>query len=132
MRSSGSAFGCVVIVPVENAKAEGTVKRYSFINPLSGNTVSRWFCTGCGSHLLSQSSNRPHSISVKAGNIDAFTKLPVVLEVFTKDRWPSISPVEGALQVEGSVVRLSDLKQDTQSDSASDKISLKLGPGHGT
>ena len=35
---------------------------------------------GCGSHLFSQSSNRTDRICVKAGNIGAFTKLPVVEE----------------------------------------------------
>jgi len=88
-----------VPAPSDSVKTEGSVKLYSS----SGNTVHRWFCADCGAHLLSQSSAHPERSFVKAGVIDAFTKLPIVLEVFAKDRWPSIPPIPGAMQFEGQV-----------------------------
>ncbi|KAK2461126.1 hypothetical protein APHAL10511_006653 [Amanita phalloides] len=106
---SGGAFTPVVLVSTENLGVEGSVKEYSFVNPSSGNTVSRWFCTGCGSHLFSRLSTHPERTAVKAGNIEAFTKLPVILEVFTKDRWPSIPPIQGAMQCEGREINWREL-----------------------
>ncbi|KAK2461125.1 hypothetical protein APHAL10511_006652 [Amanita phalloides] len=109
-RSSGSAFACAVALPTESVRVEGPVTDYSFVNALSGNTIGRWFCPRCGSLLFSRSSSRPHRTAVFAGNIEAFTKLPVILEVFTKSRWPSILPIQGALQCEDGDVKWSALK----------------------
>ncbi|KAF8348464.1 Mss4-like protein [Amanita rubescens] len=109
-RSNGSAYACAVPVNSESVRAEGTVKLYSFVNPAS-HTVSRWFCSGCGSHLYSGTTARPERMSVKAGNFEEFTKLPVVLEIFVKDRWPGIPPIPGALQKEDGNVNLSEMPQ---------------------
>jgi len=98
--SSGAAYAAVALVPSDKAKVEGSVKLYSFKNPRSGNTVSMWFCESCGSQLLSQSSAHSERYAVRAGNIEEFTKLPIIAEVFTRDRWPSIPPIPGATQVE--------------------------------
>jgi len=103
-RSTGGAFICGVPAPSDSVKTEGSVKLYALVNPLSGNTVNRWFCADCGAHLLSQSSAHPERSFVKAGVIEAFTKMAIVLEVFAKDRWPSIPPIPGALQVEDGQV----------------------------
>jgi hypothetical protein len=81
--------------------------------------VSRWFCENCGAHLLCQRSVDPERIFVRAGTIEAFTKMPIVLEgecvecevcdgtleltsniAWTKYRWPSIPAIPGALQME--------------------------------
>jgi len=109
-RSNGSAYACGVFTNRENVRAEGTVKLHSIVNP-AGHTVSRWFCSGCGSHLYSGSSARPENVSVKAGIFEEFTKLPVVLEIFVKDRWPGIPPVPGALQKEDGNVNPSEVPQ---------------------
>ena len=42
--------------------------------------VSRWFCENCGAQLLSQQSAQPERSFVRAGIIEAFTKMPIVLE----------------------------------------------------
>lgn len=97
---SGTAYAAVALVPSDKVRVEGSVKVYTFKNSRTGNTVSRWFCEGCGSHLLSQSEAYPERYAVRAGNIEEFTKLPILREIFTKDRWPSIPPIPGAQQVE--------------------------------
>ena len=83
--------------PSDSVKAEGSVKRYTSMNPSNGNIgkwtyptsipsrvildlVSRLFCENCGAHLISQQSGNPERVFVRAGIIDAFTKMPVVLE----------------------------------------------------
>ncbi|KAF8348486.1 Mss4-like protein [Amanita rubescens] len=105
--SSGATYG--IPVPTKGVRVEGSVKLYEMVNSLTGNTVSRWFCSGCGSHLFGRSSGRPDFTNVKAGNIEEFTKLPIVAELFTKDRWPSIPPIPGAVQFEDGVVDASKL-----------------------
>ncbi|KAF8348465.1 Mss4-like protein [Amanita rubescens] len=99
-RSTGGAFACGAPVPRDSVKTEGSVKLYAFVHPSNGNTVSRWFCADCGAHLFSQSSAHPDRTFVRAGVIDGFTKMAIVLEVFAKDRWPSVPPIPGAVQVE--------------------------------
>jgi hypothetical protein len=77
---------------------EGSAKVYESVNSMTGNTgerttsslyhlrpsmppsVYRWFCEGCGSHLHGYSSGHPEYTNVKAGNIEEFTKLPVIAE----------------------------------------------------
>ncbi|KAF8717610.1 hypothetical protein AX14_012107 [Amanita brunnescens Koide BX004] len=105
--SSGAAFACATSVDTGYVRSEGSVKVYSFVNP-AGNTVSRWFCSGCGSQLYSQTSARPDHMGVRVGNFEELTKLPVVLEIFTKDRWSGLSPIPGAVQVEDGNVNLTE------------------------
>ncbi|KAK2461122.1 hypothetical protein APHAL10511_006649 [Amanita phalloides] len=105
-RNSGSPFICAVFVPSEKVRIDGPFKIYSYPNSSSGNMVNRWFCTECGSHLASQSSARTEYISPRTGIFEEFKKLPISLEIFTKDRWPSIQPIEGALQSEDGNVPL--------------------------
>ncbi|KAF8623859.1 hypothetical protein AX15_006176 [Amanita polypyramis BW_CC] len=97
IRCNGTAFSTQVIVPRESVKIEGTYKTFDVQVP-SGNTPTRWFCTGCGSQLMFYSKSLGEKICVHVGNIEAFTKLPVGKEIFAKTRWPSLKPVEGAQQ----------------------------------
>jgi len=39
-------------------------------------------------------------MGVQTGNFDAFINLPIKVEVFTKDRWKDVKPVEEAMQFE--------------------------------
>ncbi|KAF8717606.1 hypothetical protein AX14_012103 [Amanita brunnescens Koide BX004] len=97
-----------MFVNSEYVRSEGSVKVYSFVNP-AGNTVSRWFCSGCGSQLCCQSSARPDGMSVRAGNFEELTKWPIYLEIFTKDRWPGLSPIPGAVQTKDGNVNVAEL-----------------------
>jgi len=106
--SSGATYGA--LVPTESVRVEGSVKIHDLINSLTGSTVSRWFCIGCGSHLFGRSSGRPEFTNLKAGNFEEFTKLQIVVEIFAKDRWPSIAPIPGAIQFEDGVVDAGKLR----------------------
>ncbi|PFH48884.1 hypothetical protein AMATHDRAFT_148931 [Amanita thiersii Skay4041] len=100
---NGTAFSCQVLVPATSAKVEGTVKTFDIKVP-NGNTVRRWFCTGCGSALMHRSEAHGDNICVQTGNVEAFTKLPIGMEVFVEDRWPHVPPVPGAEQIQGMPV----------------------------
>ncbi|KAF8623856.1 hypothetical protein AX15_006174 [Amanita polypyramis BW_CC] len=98
-RCNGTAFSSQVLVPAKSAKVEGTYTTTD-VKALSGNVVTRWFCASCGSHLMHRSDFLGENICVQTGNVDAFIKLPVGMEIFTKDRWPSVKPMEGAKQID--------------------------------
>jgi len=98
-RCNGTAFSTQVIVPATSAKVEGSYKTFEVKLP-NKHTTTRWFCTGCGSQLMHRSEATGDDLCVQTGNIDEFTKLPIAIEVFSKDRWPCIKPIEGAQQFE--------------------------------
>ena len=146
----------------EFVKSEGSVKKYSFVNPtgktserenfirvcgidisltsIANQSVTRWFCSGCGSQLYGQSSARPERMSVSAGNFEEFTKWPIAVEskckrctvdatdridkthsVFTKDRWPGVLPIPGAIQTEDGNLNLNELLKGQHSPSTESK-----------
>jgi len=102
-RTNGSAFSSQVLAPAASTTIEGSYKMFEVQVP-SGRTVTRWFCSGCGSHLMHRSAFTGDDLCVQTGNIDEFTKLPIGMELFVKDRWPAVPAVEGAQQIDGMPV----------------------------
>jgi len=72
----------------------------------SGNTMTNYFCSTCGTLMYRISSGNPEQSITRIGTIDDFhlfeTKLKPRVEQFTKSRVGWLRPVEGVRQVEGS------------------------------
>jgi len=49
----------------------------------SGNRVRRSFCTGCGTHVLSESSGSPDVVVIRAGTLDEPGRFPPVQNIWT-------------------------------------------------
>jgi len=98
-RCNGTAFSTQFNVPKTSVNIEGSYKIFDVTVP-NGNVVKRWFCTGCGSQLMHYSPAMGDQMGVQTGNFDAFINLPIKVEVFTKDRWKDVKPVEEAMQFE--------------------------------
>ncbi|KAF8655354.1 hypothetical protein AX16_003089 [Volvariella volvacea WC 439] len=96
-RTSGSAFSTNVLVPDENVKIEGAFGTYQS-KALSGNTVTRTYCTKCGSAIAHASPGLGGNHAVQTGNIPHFRTVPIGTELFVKDRWTGIPAITGAAQ----------------------------------
>ncbi|KAM0745815.1 hypothetical protein T439DRAFT_330352 [Meredithblackwellia eburnea MCA 4105] len=95
--TSGSHASTNILPLIKDVKITGDVKQYDS-KAASGNTVSRLFCGNCGSALAHKTPVFGEAMAVQTGNLPDFRKIPVTVELFTKDRWSNIPAVEGAVQ----------------------------------
>ncbi|OMP86678.1 hypothetical protein BK809_0003850 [Diplodia seriata] len=74
----------------------------------SGNTMTNYFCSTCGTLLYRKSSGFPNLSVLRIGTVDDFalheTKLKPTVEQFVKDRVSWLSGAEGVKQEWGNVV----------------------------
>lgn len=69
-KQSGSAFSVLVAVAIEDLRIEGeTLSAFESVGA-SGWPVTREFCSGCGSPILSEVSITPDLVWIKAGTLD--------------------------------------------------------------
>ena len=66
---SGSAFATLVFMAKDNVNISGEFKTFEH-QVDSGNTLSKSFCTHCGSQMFGGNAARPESIALKAGSIN--------------------------------------------------------------
>jgi len=97
--TSGSAFSTNILVPTPDIRITGAhAKEYASVAP-TGATVTRVFCSNCGSPLAHRSTLLERVQPVQVGSFGARLEgAPVVVEFFTKDRWGWVRAVEGAKQ----------------------------------
>ncbi|KII84934.1 hypothetical protein PLICRDRAFT_45781 [Plicaturopsis crispa FD-325 SS-3] len=98
-QTSGSAFSTNVLAPQKDVTITGPVKNYDIKAP-SGNTVTRIFCSNCGSAVSHKSVAFGDAQAIQTGNFADFAKIPVKTELFVKSRWDSVAPFKDAAQVQ--------------------------------
>ncbi|KAK7050103.1 GFA domain-containing protein [Favolaschia claudopus] len=98
--TSGSAFSINVLALKKDVKITGPVKEYNSKLP-SRNTVTRLFCSNCGSAISQLSTLFDDAQVIQTGNFSDFANVPITTELFVKDRWTGVAPVAGAAQVQG-------------------------------
>ncbi|KAH9949184.1 Mss4-like protein [Amylocystis lapponica] len=96
-KTSGAAHSTNILPKQSDVKITGAVKQYDSIGG-SGNTVSRLFCGSCGSAIGHKSVVFGEAMAIQTGNLPDFAKIPITVELFTKDRWTSIPAVPDAAQ----------------------------------
>ncbi|KAJ7027168.1 Mss4-like protein [Mycena alexandri] len=97
-QTSGSAFSTNVLAPKKDVTISGPVKEYSVKAP-SGNTVTRVFCSNCGSAISHLTVAFGEAQAIQTGNFSDFAQVPITTELFVKDRWTGLAPISGAAQV---------------------------------
>ena len=86
-RFTGSAFGALVVVPMESLTINGTMK--TFVSPGgSGRPISRHFCPDCGSSIALGVANAPESMILHIGTLDEPKSITPVREIFCDDALP--------------------------------------------
>ncbi|KAJ6589718.1 Mss4-like protein [Mycena capillaripes] len=97
--TSGSAFSTNVLAPKKDVTIKGPVKEYS-IKAASGNTVTRVFCSNCGSAISHLTAAFGDNQAIQTGNFPDFAKVPITTELFVKDRWTGLHAIPDAAQVQ--------------------------------
>ncbi|KAF5356856.1 hypothetical protein D9756_006787 [Leucocoprinus leucothites] len=98
-QTSGSAFSTNILAPQKNVTITGPVKEYN-IKAASGNTVTRIFCSECGSAISHKSAVFGDAQAIQTGNFADFANIPIKTELFVKDRWSGLAPIAEATQVQ--------------------------------
>lgn len=89
-QKSGGAYGSPLMV-LHKDQFKYRAENLSFCTTQSdrGSTVTRHFCTGCGSHIFSQISDVPEIVTVKAVTLTEFKKFIPQYLVWTESAAPS-------------------------------------------
>ncbi len=85
---SSSAFSICMQVPAEalNITQGNAASRVRVAD--SGNELTSWFCTACGSALFAQNSARPRIRTLYAGTLDNPDMVPVSAHIWIKRKLP--------------------------------------------
>lgn len=93
-RFTGSAFGALVVVPMESLTINGTMK--TFVSPGgSGKPISRHFCPECGSSIAEEVANAPGAMILNIGTLDEPKSMTPVREIFCDDALPWLQTTGG-------------------------------------
>jgi len=92
-RASGSAFCPLLYVPQAALTSTGASKEYTITAP-SGRTVSRRFCTECGSPVFLQAGVWPSIIGVWAGSLDdpSWYRPQAAIWAASAQPWETLNP----------------------------------------
>jgi len=93
--TSGTPCSWNVMVAIDDLKVDGPITKYESKVP-SGNTVTRAFCSKCGSPVYHHSPAFGKNNAVQTGHFKYFADKPVGLELWAKDRWAVLPVFEGA------------------------------------
>ncbi|KAJ7914523.1 Mss4-like protein [Mycena leptocephala] len=98
-QTSGSAFSTNILEPIKDVTITGPVKEY-VATAASGNAVTRVFCGNCGSAITHLTAAFGDKQVIHTGNFADFASVPIIAELFVKDRWTGLAPVSGASQAQ--------------------------------
>ncbi|KAJ7272172.1 Mss4-like protein [Mycena rebaudengoi] len=98
--TSGSAFGTSVLALKKDVTITGPVREYTS-TAASGKTVTRIFCSNCGSAISQLATVFGDTQAIQTGNFREFADVPIKEELFVKDRWSVLESIKGAEQVQG-------------------------------
>ncbi len=96
-RATGSVFGTNLFVPENEVEISGEVSSYSHISD-SGSTMTKRFCSNCGSLLFGSNSAKPNVVSIRAGTVDQLALIKPQINLFMDKKVPSTSIDENLKQ----------------------------------
>jgi len=104
-------------------RGEGKVRKFTMYKTIaSGNSMTNYFCSVCGSLMYRVSSGTPGQVFMRIGTVDDLTLQGTVLkpqyEQFTKDRVAWLPGVEGVEQHRGNFLsgeQKEDIARNTMS-----------------
>ena len=97
-RATGSGYATFFVVPEAQLDLRGEVGSYTSTGE-SGRTVTRFFCSHCGSQLFSEVEARPGMRFVKAGSLNDPEAIKPSVNIWTRSR-PSWAPLDDQPAVE--------------------------------
>ena len=67
--ATGAVYGTLLFVAEDALQINGTPKVFKH-KAASGADMEKHFCADCGSQMFGRNSNRPHTISIRAGGLE--------------------------------------------------------------
>ena len=86
--ASGGPFSTVLLVPRPAVRTSGSEPGAYAVDAESGATVTRKFCSRCGSPLFSELSANPEIFVIKAGTLDDPSWLRPAAHIWTESAQP--------------------------------------------
>jgi hypothetical protein len=86
-QATGGAYASVCFVPRNAVKITGEVKYYE-VKGESGNTLSRGFCSTCGSRLFGMPAVMPEAMGIMAGSLDDSKSHRPTMDIYTSSAQP--------------------------------------------
>ncbi len=90
--ATGAAFGTLLFVDEAALEVKGTPKVFKHVAD-SGANMEKHFCPDCGSQLFGKNSNRPNTVSLRAGVIDQTDLVKPAVNVYLSSRIAS-TPID--------------------------------------
>ena len=91
-RSGGSVYASFAFVDETNLKISGKTKTYESLSD-AGNTMTRHFCSTCGSHVYHSNSKAPSRLGIRVGLIESADWFQPQANVYASRRLPS-TPID--------------------------------------
>ena len=89
-RATGSVFGTNLFVPENEVKISGNLSSYSHKSD-SGSTMTKMFCSNCGSLMFGRNSAKENIMSIRAGTVIQLDLIKPEINVFMDSKVPSTS-----------------------------------------
>ena len=89
-RATGSVFGTNLFVPENEVKISGNLSSYSHKSD-SGSTMTKMFCSNCGSLMFGRNSAKKNIMSIRAGTVIQLDLIKPEINVFMDSKVPSTS-----------------------------------------
>ncbi len=90
--ATGAAFGTLLFVDEAALEVKGAPKVFKHVAD-SGANMEKHFCPDCGSQLFGKNSNRPNTVSLRAGVIDQTDLVKPAVNVYLSSRIAS-TPID--------------------------------------
>ena len=87
-RATGSVFGTNLFVPEEEVKISGKLSFYTHKSD-SGSTMTKIFCSNCGSLMFGRNNAKENIISIRAGTVIQLDLIKPEINVFMDSKVPS-------------------------------------------
>lgn len=94
--ATGAAYGTLLFVDEDAIHVTGTPKVFKHMAD-SGATMEKHFCPDCGSQLFGRNSNRPKTMSIRAGVLDQKSLVKPTVNVYLDSRIES-TPIDPNLK----------------------------------
>jgi hypothetical protein len=94
--ATGAAYGTLLFVDADAIQVTGTPKIFKHTAD-SGADMEKHFCPDCGSQLFGRNSNRPTTLTIRAGSLDQTSLVKPAVNVYLDSRIES-TPIDPDLK----------------------------------
>ena len=94
--ATGAAYGTLLFVDEAALEITGAPKVFTHVAD-SGANMEKFFCPDCGSQMFGRNSNRPNTMSVRAGVVDQTALVKPGVNVYLSSRIAS-TPIDPDVQ----------------------------------